>query len=164
MQADELSDAPTTQNKTRRNELVLEKIDIDTECINRLFENSASLDCEAIVDFVSSLVSVSLDELHPPMETMSPSLFCLSKLVEVAFFNMTRIRLVWTRIWKILSPFFQDAVCHSNAKVAMYALDSLRQISMKLLERDELSNYNFQNDFLRYRNYKPGQSRRHEDP
>ena len=31
----------------------------------------------------------------------------------------------------------------------MYAVDSLRQLAMKFLERDELANYTFQNDFLR---------------
>ncbi len=31
----------------------------------------------------------------------------------------------------------------------MYSVDSLRQLAMKFLERDELANYSFQNDFLR---------------
>ena len=35
------------------------------------------------------------------------------------------------------------------AQVAMYAVDSLRQLAMKFLERDELANYSFQNDFLK---------------
>lgn len=31
----------------------------------------------------------------------------------------------------------------------MFAVDSLRQLAMKFLERDELANYTFQNDFLK---------------
>jgi len=31
----------------------------------------------------------------------------------------------------------------------MYVVDSLRQLAMKFLERSELANYSFQNDFLR---------------
>lgn len=31
----------------------------------------------------------------------------------------------------------------------MYAIDSLRQLSMKYLERDELANFTFQNDILK---------------
>ncbi len=31
----------------------------------------------------------------------------------------------------------------------MYAVECLRQLAMKFLERDELANYTFQNDFLR---------------
>ncbi len=33
--------------------------------------------------------------------------------------------------------------------MAKYAVDSLRQLAMQFLERDELANYTFQNDFLR---------------
>lgn len=36
-----------------------------------------------------------------------------------------------------------------NLRVAMYAIDSLRQLAMKFLEREELANYNFQNAFLK---------------
>ena len=31
----------------------------------------------------------------------------------------------------------------------MYSVDSLRQLATKFLERDELANYSFQNDFLK---------------
>ena len=35
-----------------------------------------------------------------------------------------------------------------NLSVAMFVMDSLRQLAMKFLEREELANYNFQNEFL----------------
>jgi len=38
---------------------------------------------------------------------------------------------------------------HKNHNVAMYAVDSLRQLSMKFLEKSELANYHFQKDFLK---------------
>lgn len=59
------------------------------------------------------------------------------------------VRIVWSRIWSLLADFFIDVGCHKNLQVAMYAVDSLRQLSMKFLERDELTNFTFQNDFLR---------------
>ena len=49
----------------------------------------------------------------------------------------------------MLSEYFIKVGCHANLAVAMYAVDSLRQLAMKFLERDELANYTFQNDFLR---------------
>jgi Sec7-like guanine-nucleotide exchange factor len=58
-------------------------------------------------------------------------------------------RLVWSRIWAVLSQYFIAVGCQPNLAVAMYAVDSLRQLAMKFLERDELANYTFQNDFLR---------------
>ena len=53
-------------------------------------------------------------------------------------------RLVWSRIWAVLSDYFIAVGCHSNLSVAMYAVDSLRQLAMKFLMRDELANYTFQ--------------------
>jgi Sec7-like guanine-nucleotide exchange factor len=56
---------------------------------------------------------------------------------------------VWGRIWAVLSEHFIAASCHPNLGVAMYAVDSLRQLSAKFLERDELTAFTFQTDFLR---------------
>jgi brefeldin A-inhibited guanine nucleotide-exchange protein len=39
--------------------------------------------------------------------------------------------------------------CHSNISVVFFALDSLRQLSMRFLEIDELPHFQFQKDFLR---------------
>lgn len=36
-----------------------------------------------------------------------------------------------------------------NTDVANFAVDSLRQLSIKFLEKGELANYSFQKDFLR---------------
>jgi Sec7-like guanine-nucleotide exchange factor len=56
---------------------------------------------------------------------------------------------VWGRIWAVLSDFFVETGCHHNLQVAMFAVDSLRQLAMKFLERDEMANFSFQNDFLK---------------
>lgn len=48
-----------------------------------------------------------------------------------------------------MSDYFISVGCHPNLSVAMYAVDALRQLAMKFLQRDELANYTFQNDFLR---------------
>lgn len=56
---------------------------------------------------------------------------------------------MWNRIWAVLSDFFVAVCCHQNLNIAIYAVDSLRQLAMKFLERDELANYSFQNDFMK---------------
>jgi hypothetical protein len=76
--------------------------------------------------------------------------FCLQKLVEVAAFNMeSRPRLIWSTVWGVMSGHFAAAGLHPNAKVAMYAIDSLRQLSVKFLAKDELRDFNFQRLFLK---------------
>ena len=62
---------------------------------------------------------------------------------------MDRIRLVWSRMWTVLSDFFVSVGLSENLTVAFFVMDSLRQLAMKFLEREELANYNFQNEFLR---------------
>ncbi|KAG6506127.1 hypothetical protein ZIOFF_031444 [Zingiber officinale] len=62
---------------------------------------------------------------------------------------MNHIRLVWSRIWNVLSEFFVSVGLSENLSVAIFVMDSLRQLVMKFLEREELANYNFQNEFLK---------------
>ncbi|KAG6550387.1 hypothetical protein Mapa_008350 [Marchantia paleacea] len=114
--------------------------------MNKIFTRSQRLNSEAIVDFVKALCKVSMEELRSPSD---PRVFSLTKIVEIAHFNMNRIRLVWSRIWHVLADFFVTVGCSDNLSVAMYAMDSLRQLAMKFLEREELANYNFQNEFMK---------------
>lgn len=44
---------------------------------------------------------------------------------------------------------FLQVGCNPNEDVAIFAVDSLRQLSMKFLEKGELANFRFQKDFLR---------------
>ena len=121
------------------------KLLLDVALIERVFINSANLDGDAVVDFVSALRSVSEHELSG----VQPRVFSLQKIVEITYYNMGRIRLVWSRIWNILSDFFVKAGCHYNLGVSLYAVDSLRQLAMKFLEKDELSSFSYQKQFFR---------------
>ncbi|CAM8941877.1 unnamed protein product [Rhodiola kirilowii] len=114
--------------------------------LNHIFAHSQRLNSEAIVAFVKALCKVSMQELQSPTD---PRVFSLTKIVEIAHYNMNRIRLVWSRIWSVLSDFFVSVGLFENLSVAIFVMDSLRQLSMKFLEREELANYNFQNEFLR---------------
>lgn len=114
--------------------------------MNRIFTRSQKLNSEAIVDFVKALCKVSMEELRSPAD---PRVFSLTKIVEIAHYNMNRIRLIWSRIWNVLSDFFVTIGCSENLSIAIFAMDSLRQLAMKFLEREELVNYNFQNEFMK---------------
>ncbi|XP_019432960.1 PREDICTED: brefeldin A-inhibited guanine nucleotide-exchange protein 2-like isoform X2 [Lupinus angustifolius] len=114
--------------------------------ISRIFTRSHHLKSEAVIDFVKALCKVSMEELKSPSD---PRVFSLTKIVEIADYNMNRIRLVWSRIWHVLSDSFVTIGCSENLSIAIFAMDSLRQLSMKFLEREELANYNFQNEFMK---------------
>ncbi|XP_021846883.1 brefeldin A-inhibited guanine nucleotide-exchange protein 1 isoform X2 [Spinacia oleracea] len=114
--------------------------------LNHIFAHSERMNSEAIVSFVRALCKVSMAELQSPTD---PRVFSLTKIVEITHYNMNRIRLVWSRIWNVLSDFFVSVGLSENLSVAIFVMDSLRQLAMKFLEREELANYNFQNEFLR---------------
>ncbi|CAN0921422.1 Brefeldin A-inhibited guanine nucleotide-exchange protein 2 [Linum grandiflorum] len=114
--------------------------------MNRIFTRSQKLNSEAIIDFVKALCKVSMEELRSASD---PRVFSLTKIVEIAHYNMNRIRLVWSSIWNVLSDFFVTIGCSENLSISIFAMDSLRQLSMKFLEREELANYNFQNEFMK---------------
>ncbi|KAF3657441.1 Brefeldin A-inhibited guanine nucleotide-exchange protein 5 [Capsicum annuum] len=111
----------------------------------QVFVNSVKLTSESVVEFFSGLCKVSAEELRQ----YPARVFSLQKLVEISYYNMARIRMVWARIWSVLATHFIFAGSHPEEKVAMYAIDSLRQLGMKYLERAELANFTFQNDILK---------------
>ncbi|CAF4740200.1 unnamed protein product, partial [Rotaria sp. Silwood1] len=113
--------------------------------VDRIFSGSARLDGDAIVAFVRSLCHVSMDELNSNL----PRMFSLLKLVEISYYNMGRIRLQWSRIWEIIGDHFNKVACNSLQDVAFFAVDSLRQLSMKFLEKGEFPNFRFQKEFLK---------------
>lgn len=114
--------------------------------VDRIFTGSVLLDGDAIVDFVRALCQISNEELA---NLQAPRMFSLQKLVEISYYNMDRIRLQWSRIWSILGEHFNRVGCQQNEEVAIFAIDSLRQLAMKFIEKGEFSNFHFQKDFLR---------------
>lgn len=114
--------------------------------VDRIFTGSVRLDGDAIVEFVKALCAVSMDELA---STTHPRMFSLQKIVEISYYNMGRIRLQWSRIWQVIGDHFNKVGCNPNEDIAFFAVDSLRQLSMKFLEKGEFANFRFQKDFLR---------------
>ncbi|KAL4561395.1 hypothetical protein LXL04_033561 [Taraxacum kok-saghyz] len=111
----------------------------------QVFLNSVKLPSESVAEFFTALCNISGEELK-----QNPArIYSLQKLVEISYYNMARIRMVWARIWYILANHFIAAGSHHDEKIAMYAIDSLRQLGIKYLEREELANFTFQNDILK---------------
>ena len=71
----------------------------------------------------------------------NPRKLSLQRLVEVADLNMSRIRIVWVKLWQVLSEHFSYAGSHQNSNLAIYAIDSLRQLADKFLMVNLLSNF-----------------------
>ncbi len=117
--------------------------------VDRIFTNTANLSTEAIIDFIRGLSEVSWQEIQSSGNSESPRTYSLQKLVEISYYNMTRVRIEWTKIWEVLGDYFVQVGCHTNTAVVYFALDSLRQLSMRFMEIEELPGFKFQKDFLK---------------
>ncbi|KAI1637821.1 guanine nucleotide exchange factor for ADP ribosylation factor [Biscogniauxia mediterranea] len=117
--------------------------------VDRIFSNTARLNGEAIVHFAKALTEVSWDEIKVSGSNESPRTYSLQKIVEISYYNMTRVRFEWTNIWAVLGEHFNKVGCHINTAIVYFALDSLRQLSMRFMEIEELPGFKFQKDFLK---------------
>ena len=117
--------------------------------VDRIFTSTADLNGDAIIHFVQALSAVSWQEIQSSGQSDSPRTYSLQKLVEISYYNMTRVRFEWTNIWQVLGEHFNEVGCHSNTNVVFFALDSLRQLSMRFMELEELPGFKFQKDFLK---------------
>ena len=117
--------------------------------VDRIFTSTAELSGEAIIHFVRALSEVSWQEIQSSGQSDSPRTYSLQKLVEISYYNMTRVRFEWTNIWQVLGEHFNQVGCHTNTNVVYFALDSLRQLSMRFMEIEELPGFKFQKDFLK---------------
>lgn len=140
----------TTNSTSYSTEIAIEsRSDEVIKAVDRIFTNTANLSGEAIVHFVRALTEVSWEEIKISGSNESPRTYSLQKLVEISYYNMTRVRFEWTNIWVVLGEHFNRVGCHNNTTVVFFALDSLRQLSMRFLEIEELPGFKFQKDFLK---------------
>ena len=125
---------------------IMKKVDMGV--VDRIYVKSSGFDTEGITSFIACLVSVSRCEIATKHKH-TPRIFSLQKVVEVAEYNMEcRTRLIWSKLWGMVGELFIEAGTHSNMHVSMYAVDSLKQLAVKFLNKDERVNFNFQRLFL----------------
>lgn len=113
--------------------------------VDKIFAKSRQLTGSAVVCFVRALCQLSLEEL----QATSPRMYSLTKTVEIAYYNMERVRIEWSHIWAVMGDYFNRVGCMASEDIAFFAVDSLRQLSIKFLEKGELANFSFQKEFLR---------------
>lgn len=117
--------------------------------IDKVFTNSSDLSGESIKYFVEALSRVATEEIESSGQSNNPRMFSLQKVVDICYYNMDRIRLEWSQLWVILGEVFNTVGCNPNLTVDFFALDSLRQLSMRFMDIDELAHFKFQKEFLK---------------
>ncbi|KAI9144741.1 hypothetical protein BKA69DRAFT_732408 [Paraphysoderma sedebokerense] len=125
---------------------------------DKVYKATVKLSGTAVIHFFRCICQVSVEEV----ESGSPRLYSLEKIVEIAYYNMNRIRFEWSQIWKLLQNHFNVMGCNSNPKVATFAIDSLRQLSLKFLDKEELAHFHTQSDFMKPFEYIMKNSKSHQ--
>ena len=149
---DDLRHKPSMKNIETEISINFQKKDILSKHItdmiyDGIFSKTNTFDEETIINFVTSLCSISKNELT---EYYHRRVFSLVKLSEVADFNIFRIQVQWVKIWKLIGDHFVYVITHIiEQNIWQNALDNLKQIIGKLLLKQDLSIYNFQMDFFK---------------
>lgn len=119
--------------------------------IDMIFSQSSDLNAHSVIDFIKALTEVSQKEIESSQESSQPRMFALQKMVDVCYYNMERIRVEWKPMWEVMGEAFINIASNSNKNLAVvfFAIDSLRQLSMRFLNLDELHGFEFQCDFLK---------------
>ncbi|GAB4838686.1 Protein big1 [Ancistrocladus abbreviatus] len=89
--------------------------------LNHIFAHSQRLNSEAILSFVKALCKVAMSELQSPTD---PRVFSLTKIIEIAHYNMNCIRLIWSHIWNVLSDFLVSVGLSENLSLAIFVMKS----------------------------------------
>lgn len=81
---------PTGPNQVPRDALALSLLELTENQTEQVFANTVKLPGDVIVEFFSALCETSAKELNE----VPPRVFSLTKLVEISYYNITRIRMV----------------------------------------------------------------------
>ena len=134
-----------TINKEKEIIKILSK-EINLNDFEKIFLKTLNFDSSTLLEFVNCICDIARMEFK---NNGLGKIFFLQKIVEISELNLfARPRFNWNNIWKILSEFFVDIGCSIDSENSANAMDSLRQLAMKFLQKKEGENYHFQKDFL----------------
>ena len=111
----------------------------------KIFNNTNKLNNETIIEFISCLCSLAKKQFLISGVT---KIFLLQKIVEVGELNINRDFFIFSKIWKIISEFLVEIVLGKNVDDGRDAMNSLRQLSLMVLQKKENNDFHFQKMFL----------------
>ncbi len=113
----------------------------------KIFTKTLYFDSNTLIEFLGAMCEIAKREFQNNSQT---KIFFLQKIVEVTEINMLgRPRFNLKNIWKIVSNFLVEIGLSNDNDNSIHSIDSLRQLTMKYLEKDESKEYHFQVIFFK---------------
>lgn len=97
-----------------------------------IFTSTATLSDEKFIQLLHSFCKFAYSNINDIQ--YSRELFVLKHLIEIVDYNTHRIANIWPPVWRILEDFFIRTGLHPKQSIAMAAVDSLKQVILKLIK------------------------------
>ncbi|PPD77214.1 hypothetical protein GOBAR_DD25849 [Gossypium barbadense] len=120
---------------------------------------NAVLECVSRLEFITTTPVIAASVMHGSNQISRDAVVqslkeLAGKPAEQVFTNSEKLPSdsvveFFTALCGVSAEELRQIGSHADEKIAMYAIDSLRQLGMKYLERAELTNFTFQNDILK---------------
>ena len=120
--------------------------EIPSNDYEKIFPKTKNFDQGSIIDFVSSLCEIAKKQF---INDEVSKIFFLQKVIEVAESNLKRNRYIWRNIWNTIGTFLTEVGLDNNTDNSITSIDSLRQLAMIYLPKEENSEFHFQTEFLK---------------
>ena len=116
-------------------------VNVEEHAIHKIISHTSSISQAGLKEFAEHLCTVALEEIN----LASPRRFLLEKTVEVVSENMGPRLLA---VWKYTSKLLVAVGTHQNSDIAEYGVDSLRQLVVKSITKEELLQCKIQPELL----------------
>lgn len=110
---------------------IAEQSSFDMSIIDQILTATAGLPPQKLVEFLQQFCHFSSSDFKD--NKYDRELFVLKHAVEVVEYNLPRLKTLWVYVWPLLQDFFVKLCLHPRSNIGMAAIDSLKQLTMKLM-------------------------------
>jgi len=104
--------------------------------LDKLFTNSGRLSAQRLRDFLRALLEFSRSDIRQD-SLYTRELFVLRHINSLLEYNIPRFGELAAHLWQLMQDYFRDICLHPRREVSMAAVDSLKQMVLKLLKLRE---------------------------
>jgi hypothetical protein len=110
---------------------IAEQSSFDMSIIDQILTATSGLPQQKFVEFLQQFCNFSSSDFRD--SKYDRELFVLKHTIEIVEYNLGRLRALWAVVWPLLQDFFVKLCLHPRSNIGMAAIDSLKQLTLKLM-------------------------------